>query len=311
MKKLLISLFSACAILGCGKDKTLKDYHNEQAQNELARLQAIQGRYTGIVIANSDKRTLGALQLVISARLKGDPNGNLGSTTGRAYLEVGLDFVDSHSAHISSTDTYYNSDQGLLQVNFTVKRDDDNSETVTLSATVSGAGMSGFLVGQGFSSRQGNFTLRKDGESLEELSKTFKGTLDPDEGLSVVFVGRGRIDNNDPPAGRELFLTAYYPDLTPVSHFMKVFLPESRVSLYVDLEYHRKHGLHVIFPVAHWDVASGLLSTPPGDASPDKPWVPQLRCTNFYFSRTVQTFTCDYWSNRTSKARLTFQPVRK
>lgn len=306
MKKFIVLFLSSLAILSCAKDKTLKDYQNEQAQNELARLQAIQGRYSGVVIAASDKRALGALQLIISARLKGDPNGNAGSTTGRAYLEVGLDFVDSHTAHISSTDTYYNTDQGILQANFSVKRDDGTLETVLLSANVGSAGMSGFLVGVGFSPRQGNFELKREGESLEDLSKLFKGVTDPNEGLSVAFKAQVRL-SGDPPAGRVITLTAFYPDLTPVSHFMKVFLPESRVNLYVDLETHKEHSVHVIFPVAHWDAASGLLANPP-DADPEKNWIPQIRCTGFYFNKTRAPFDCDYWSNRSSRIRATFKP---
>lgn len=309
-------LVFACAI-GCAKDQTADEFAAAQAERDMAKLRSVQGRYSGIVIADANEKPLGALEVVLVASLKSGAMASGGSGSGgasrKAYLDVGMDFKDSRLVHIGGQDSFFNYDSGLFQVNFVVRRDDGSEETVALTAYIDNGTMRGTLAGVGFGGRQGKFSLDLNGASLDELSKPFKDVTDPDEGLVAIFKAQQKLYPDDPPGGRTLTLTTTYPELRAVDHFMKIFLPETQRSLEVDLKYWEGNpsyptGYHQYFPSVLWDNDSGNLETPPNSGADT---TPHLRCTGFYLDKTKDPFVCYWWSNVMPRVTLTFKPVKK
>ena len=313
-KRLL--LISVLVFLGCAKDRTLDDYNREKALDDLAQFQAAEGRYSG-TITLKDGSIIGGLELVITARLSSQgsstaPGTQQGGNNDAATLLTELHFSDPRFyASLPSQNGFFDPDSGVYQTQFMIQELNastgavQQTDVLSITGNIGGGHVKGSLLGVGYQQNAGYFDLVINGPDIQDLGKLGKPTAaNSSEGKTLIYKSNQRSDPGDPP----IQLTAYYPVVTAVDHLVHIFLPDTNQTLEVDVQF--SPDVDVPFPSASWDVTSGTLTANNNTVSqPGTPWVPQLRCSNFYFAQTNSKFTCDYWSNRTSVQHITFNPA--
>lgn len=140
---LVVATFTA----GCAQDRNLDDYKKQQAQNDLAKLSAPAGRYSGQLTGLSGN-LLGAMQMTLVARSIANANSDGTAGTAAASLvgtieyqngTTSLSFVTTTSNYDSSTGTY--------------------SATVVIPTTSSASATSGATASSGTPTATGSQTL--------------------------------------------------------------------------------------------------------------------------------------------------------
>lgn len=313
---LALLLASFFVINGCAKDRTQDDKNQEDALNKLAQYKAIEGHYSGMVYSEETGKPIGGLQLVLEARLAagggnsgGSGKGTPGPSAGTATLISELDFEDFRYVSLPSVSGDYYPESGTYQGDFYITRANGQVIKLSVTAQIGGGKLTGNMRGDGHRKKSGSFTLDLNGPDIDSLAKASKPSSPADEGKLYTFTGRAQVDVGDPKAGRVIELKALYPVLTPLDHFLEVFFPETSKNLQIDVKFGQTTD--IVFAAAVWDINTGMVNaTNPSTGGVD-PWIPSLRCEDFHFedtAKTKNTFSCDYWSNRSSMIHMIFNP---
>jgi len=330
MGKIKLSLLVfAVAVLGCQKDVTQQEYQRQLALENLAQYQAVEGRYSGYVSSaatGKSGRILGGMELLLQARLNSEggssgsgqstgPTGQGGGTgmgSASATLITELHFQDSTEklTRMVSQTGYFDPDTGVYQTQFQIFSSDGKLFwTLSITGHIGSNHIVGRIQGVGYEEYGGSFDLAKDGTDITTLGKASKPTPTQDaEGQTWVFKSLQRFDpsdKQDPP----IQMSVNEPTVTATEHFMEMFLPDTEKALSISLNLNDLMD-PIPFNAANWNTLTGDVTTPPVaiQTSPTSTFTPHLQCSDFYLTQTTKPFTCYYWSDRSARMAILFQP---
>jgi hypothetical protein len=325
-KTKLSILVLVLAALGCSKDITQQEYKRQLALEDLAQYQAVEGRYSGIVTSKAVGkvgRILGGLELVIQARLNSDGgaggsgasggSSSAGGTPGggaSATLLTELHFQDTKLVRLVAQSGYYDPDTGVYQTQFQIPTQDGKFYwTLSVTGHIGSNHIVGTIQGVGDEEYGGTFELEKDGTDIATLGKAAKPTpTQTAEGQTWVFKSQQRFDpsdKQDPP----IQMSVNEPTVTGAEHFVELFLPDTEKVLSISLNLNDLMD-PIPFNSTTWDTVTGDVTTAPVaiQTGPNSTFTPHLQCSDFFLTLTKQPFTCYYWSDRSSRIAILFQP---
>jgi hypothetical protein len=270
----------------------------------------VAGSYTGLVTSKEDGSVQGALQLDLRAdTLPNDPkDGDTG--TGSPILVTSVRFLDERPAVFTSTTTFYDPETNSYNTQVSVELSDivgDNKKTKTETVSITGSLVPGHLSGEiatlSYPQSGGRFELVRSGEPIESLIRKERARRPRRPRIdNMSFVGTGRMSPDQQP--RTVDLSVNRDNQTGMRDFFDIFAPDSEKALNATINFHEPS---INFIDAIWDSGNGTLegSTPIGGHGEATAY---LRCWNFFFASSRESFHCQYWSTRSSVIDVTFKP---
>ncbi len=257
MKTLLfILLASALGLQACSKDQSLDDYKQTRLDQNLAQLQAVQGRYSGIMTSKRTGKTLGALQLTLKATTQVQPSPDESKATAQPILVANVDFQGASRISVVAQNSYFDPNSGKFQANIPVQETDASGQTQTENISITGAiqngALSGTLEAAGYSDYGSTFLLARDGRDIGSLAG--ESDIDP----STVFTQKNYVGTTDFANGtsKAVVMILLKPPTTSEIDFLSLLTPER--ALQINLNY--GNGAHVIFNNGTWDQRTGSLT---------------------------------------------------
>lgn len=305
MKK-FICLVLLLGIAGCAKDKDSDQYKDELAQEELAKYQAVEGVYTGLLVKVGKNRTrevLGALEINLKASSQ-VVNG--GGPTGNGIQPILVSTVRVMTNRLlklnSNSGTFYN---GKYDMNFVFRRSDNQEEaTFNLSATISGGAMSGHMEVLGYAEEGATFQLTTSGPSLQKLTELHKGEFIPTgSGDAVIGNYLGYVEYL-PGKKKKVSMKVTDAATTSTEGLTDLFYTPSERFLQLswnvisDSEGGNIAGANFSFSKVKWNAMDGTLDVT--EAVPghnNQPYMITFSCTQFYFQKEKYDFPCSYKSS--------------
>jgi hypothetical protein len=160
----------AIAFVGCAKDKNADQIKNQQFQEELAKLKAADGDYTGLLVSRQGKKVLGAMRLRMAAGSKvvdtpTDQNGG----TAHPYIATTIELLGQVHLTMQANSSYLDPERGHFQAD---KQIANSTETISLIADLAGPGVIGTLQDSNYPDYAADFVLTKGGKDITELKPT-------------------------------------------------------------------------------------------------------------------------------------------
>jgi hypothetical protein len=253
---LFILLASTLGLQACSKDQSLDDYKQTRLNQNFAQLQAVQGRYSGIMTSKRTGKTLGALQLTLKATTQVQPSPDESKATAQPVLVANIDFQGASRISVVAQNSYFDPISGKYQANIPVQQTDASGQTktenISITAAIQNGMISGTLEAAGYSDYGSTFLLNKDGRDIGSLAK--ESDIDP----STVFTQKNYLGTTVFADGttKAVVMILLKPPTTSQIDFLSLLTPER--PLQINLNY--GNGAHIIFNNGTWDQRSGNLS---------------------------------------------------
>jgi len=166
--RLLSLVYLAASLLlvsGCGKDKTLDQYHQEKVTADLSRLQAISGQYRGTIVNQRDNSSMGNLEIDLTASLVPTNSTNGTTNSSLAVLQGGLTLINAFQSTAALQSAQYysddNSDHGTFSGTIVIPTAKSGNATLSISGTIAGNTITGIITPSDRSGPSGTFTATK------------------------------------------------------------------------------------------------------------------------------------------------------
>lgn len=257
MKPLLYILLPlALGLQACSKDQSLDDYKQTRLDQNFAQLQAVQGRYSGILTSKRTGKTLGGLQLTLKATTQVQPSPDESKATAQPILVANVDFQGASRISVVAQNSYFDPTSGKFQANIPVQETDASGQTQTENISVTAAIQNGVIKGTleaaGYSDYGGTFLLNRDGRDIGSLVK--EHDIDP----STVFTQKNYVGSTVFSDGttKAVVMILLKPPTTSEIDFLSLLSPER--ALQINLNY--GNGAHIIFNSGTWDQRTGNLT---------------------------------------------------
>jgi hypothetical protein len=157
-----ICLCSTFVLVGCGKDKNLDDLKNEQRQQQMARINAISGSYSGNVTSKIDNSNLGNMQLNFTSSTVLQSNSTGVSNDQKVIMSGNLILQSTSTISVAFTNGYYEDQSGFFQVAIPVVQKNGVVANISLTGQISGNTWVGSIEVDGQSQNGGSLYLVKN-----------------------------------------------------------------------------------------------------------------------------------------------------
>ena len=179
MKNIFLNLIPGISLsltlgFGCAQDRSANDFKKQQAQEQLAKITAPVGRYSG-VLTDSNGNPLGAIQISLVAKLVAQNSSDGSSGTAAPSLVGYIDYLNETSPVSFVTDTSnFDETTGNYTAKILISVNNNgatNTQTINLSTRIHNGVMSGGTIQSATSSSHIlNFNLVKNGAPLSEVA---------------------------------------------------------------------------------------------------------------------------------------------
>ncbi|MGZ3794482.1 MAG: hypothetical protein ACXVCP_19195 [Bdellovibrio sp.] len=245
----------ALMLSACGKDHDLQDYNNDLLVKKLAKLQAVQGSYSGYVVSKKDNSNMGAMKVTLTAKTKVIDGTTSSGSSAQAVLAVNVEFQGVSKMAVVAKDSFFDSERGQFQTDIPIKiknsRGQDEEKTITISGVVAGDHLIGELQGLEFPEYGAKIDLNRDNVSLEALTKKIPPK-------NITFTNGGYIGTTRFAKGptKNVLMVLSKPNTTSELDFYYVFSPVKPVL--ITLNYGQ--DAQISFANGNWDQRVGKLT---------------------------------------------------
>ena len=175
--KPLVFAFLIMAV-GCSKDRSVDDYKRGKLQQSVSELQAVQGRYSGVLISKRTGARLGALELTLTASTEPVQGNDESTPSARPIMLTSVQFQSGSHMVIAGRNSYYDSSTGQFTTQITIPRN-GTDYSVFVNGRINGGALDGSLSAQGYEDEGGTIQLSKNGKQLDQLVKENKFDTSP------------------------------------------------------------------------------------------------------------------------------------
>jgi hypothetical protein len=227
----LISL--AFVVVGCAKDQTLDEYHQERVNQDVTRLQTVSGKYTGTMTNQVTQASMGSVEIDLGTALVPVSNADDTQMTTEAEL-TGTVTLNSQGAVQISQFAYISSDNATTgQITGKISID-SGAQVLDISGTLTNGTLTGVITSDGTSAttvQPGQFVVSIGGPapgtaSLSAAPVTSKNTqheytgVVKDPSTSPISTTK---KGNQVPSAQGVVLTIRPTALTPQELFFQAF----------------------------------------------------------------------------------------
>lgn len=317
--KTLTALFAsvvAIALVGCGKDKSIEQYQRERLQENLAVYESVAGTYTGAVYSTETRKSIGALQLDLSAETT-----TVNSTTGELpigapVLVTNVSFRDQSVLNLRIDSSVYDEGSGAYAATVTVDRTStggqfpggDKTAQVIIKGFIRNGHLTGTIGATNNPRGAATFDLELNGTPIDQIRKGApKGPLDT-VGVTKRYSGKGTMPDSrsGKSARRTMKFTVNKPSQGPAGDFVDIFNPGVVKLVNASIEF--SEAVSISFINIVWNPANGTIDGSNTLSGSGDTYTVFLQCSNFQFTRQDEPFHCDYWSSRSAVISMDFQP---
>jgi len=275
----LISL--ALVVVGCAKDQTLDEYHQNEVNNNLTRMNGVAGKYTGTLTNQATQASMGTIEIDLGTTLVPVNNSDNTQMTTEAAL-TGTVIINSTylqgSAQVSNLayGGLDSSKSGPLTGNINIALSNGTTVGLALSATIANGNLTGSISSNGQSA-----TVVQTGQFSTSLNAPQAGTQGltanaPTLSLEHYYTGsvKDAVSPTTPKSGKTtttsssqtIVMTTHLISLSPAEWLFDNFSQQLNMEvtlsfLYVDPTTGKTStDSEVTFPSVSVDVLSGNFS---------------------------------------------------
>lgn len=296
---LALSLITALTLTACGPDKDVEQYKNSRIQRDLAKMETVGGRYSGVLTSKKSGNPLGGFQITLGATTQVQEPGN-NQTSAQPILVANVEFLAESRMAIIAKNSYYDTANGHYQADIEIPPATvgGTPTRVSLSAVLKDGKMNGTVEAIGFSDWGGTFELTQNGESLEDI--VAKTTPVNELAISTSnfngetnFAAEGDLKSASTRRPVELILVR--PKTTSEQDFLNLISPVKAVL--VTLNY--GSGARIPFTNGNWDQRNGSLTAQRAiQSSANEPLNLLISCAS---ANAGKDFNCDLTTTASSE----------
>ena len=312
----LLASAVAVALVGCGKDKSIEQYQRERLQENLAVYESVAGTYTGAVYSTATNKSIGALQLDLSAETTSVASSTGELPIGAPVLVTNVSFRDQSILNIRIDSSFYDQSSGAYNATVVVDRQTVGQPTPggdkTAQVVIKGFIRNGHLTGTigALNNPRGSakFDLVLNGTPLDQIRKGApKGPLDT-VGVTKQYSGRGTMPDSrtGKSTRRSMTLQVNKPSQGPAGDFVDIFNPDILKFVNVSVEF--SEAVSISFINIVWNPANRTIDGSNTINSTSGTYTVFIQCNGFEFTQQSEPFHCDYWSSRSPVISMDFQP---
>lgn len=295
---------------GCGKDQTPDEYQRQLLQENLSVYESIAGTYTGVVTNAKSGKTMGALQLDLSAETVTVDRTTGETTVGSPTLVTNVTYRDQSNLNFRIDSGYYDPDTGAYSATVVqnASRGADLQQKLIVKGSIHNGRFVGTIGSPNVPSAAALFDLRLNGTPIEKIrAGAPKGDLDQ-VGVAVDFDGTGVMPDSrtGKSARRKMSIHITKPSMGPAGDFIDIFNPTLIRNLNVSIDI--SEAVSVNFMSVPWDPANGTIDGYNNVTTTSGAYTIYLQCQDFYFKRQATKFKCTYWSSRSKRIPMEFGP---
>lgn len=245
--------------------------------------------FTGITsFATGEKKPV---HIVLLTPVRGTPEDFLDILTPIKNVQVSFNY--SKTLHLLFNGAIYDTRQGLLTGTTSVSVNGQVQNMTLECRTTAGSAMScrHLTTGSGITAST-NATLLTGPSTLPDDSE-------PQKAITKVFNGMGTLIGR--PQAMKLSVTQ--PSRGRLADLLELFFPVSEKLVNASIQF--ADDVSMSFMNVKWDSANGILD---GSLVGGQGYTAYVQCTNFYFTRSTQEFSCNYWTSRSPNIAITFKP---
>jgi|GEM_PF-6550144 len=150
--------------IGCAPDRSLDDYKREKLREYLGQYQAAAGVFRGIGYSKIDHHSIGAVELILTAKIKSLDGSSGSKTDGAPVLKGKINLYGIYTASLDANDGFYDPDTGIYQANIPIKQQNGKTTEISITGKITQSQFEGSLEVTGFSEYGSNMTLARDRE---------------------------------------------------------------------------------------------------------------------------------------------------
>jgi len=247
-----ITLLAALVLqLACAKDRNVDDYKEDRLRENLAKLQAVEGRYSGFLVSKKTGNRLGVLQLKLEATTQPTTGNDESKPAATPVVKSTLEFRNSTTLRIEGQKSYYDPNSGQFQTEIPIQQN-GKTISVNMNGVLREGRFTGSLEALGYSEDGGTTDLVLNGKGLEELAQE-SDSFSESNFTQKNFSGTTRFSDG---TVRGVHLNLLRPPATSEEDFLSLLTPVR--SLVATLNYGGR--ARISFGDAQWDLRSGALT---------------------------------------------------
>lgn len=292
MKRATFAVSFVIALTGCSKDKTLDEWKRERTAEEVAKIEAVSGSYSG-TLTPTGERMLVELRAGtrITSAVAGASADRQGTLQGRVLIE------GDQLTLLTFDQGFYDVDAHDFKIEIPVTQRNGTQVVVELTGNATGGELNGRIEARGFSELAQSFRLsRADAATATSMASRARGasTSGGTPALPTKLLNyTGSVKNSR----GELFsaeLVIMSPRTTTEQLFLDHFTPVEWIDLTFSVE-----GAPVLISNAQWDHRRGIVSGERSTANATEPTSMIVECAESQALATDGSILdCRYILNR-------------
>jgi hypothetical protein len=247
---LVASTLVAFVVVGCAKDQTLDEYHDKEAEQDVARLNAFAGSYTGTLTNTDTNQSIGAMEIDLKTQLTTTPNADNTENTisaglgGQSIISTAQNPVGIGTITSATCDAYNDSSTCPFSGTITATLSNNTTASLSISGTISGNTFTGnFTSTSGITVTNNSFTLTKSNVAAgtaqlgngHQPSPTadrhkYKGSYQSIN-LAGAFEPGSKGQYSQPSSTQSVYLTIENASSTPAENFINAISSEPLVTV--------------------------------------------------------------------------------
>lgn len=312
------------ALSSCSKDKDLDDYRNEKLQADLAEFKEVEGAYSGYLISKEDKNlNLGALKITLTATTQTVNTNDSSRAIAQPILLADIKYRGNYESSIVGKNSVYEPNTGHFHTEIEIpivnETGRDVNETIMIEGSVGGGVLVGSMYVASASGSGGEFELRQDNGSLQDLVRQRKpDIISSREVIQKEYLGYGMISEvggekpkDSKPKKVEVRLNVGQPVRTKFDEIYYILKPITES--YFIANFSLGEGrVGTAFPYMIWNAANGTLRGTTSLVYQATTITISLSCNDFHFEDKNYNFKCSYLSSMLGKPiELNFSDKQK
>jgi hypothetical protein len=243
---------------GCAKDRTLEDYQNSKAEEDLIRMRAHKGDYRG-TLASRDGGQISVITIQVDAERLDAKSSGTAETKPHSALKVSVALAGVGGESLRMT--FNNGSYDRATQYFRAAAAVTGRGTVTLSGVFEGDALSGVLEAEGYPERGGTFHLVRNQEPPQAVVSSRSRVIRENDFLYNSYSGMGTF-RIGPPS--EVHMSIVRHAALQEQDFADLILPYRLVDLSIYFETVQGDGTIYrtggVFSNAVWDITNQRLS---------------------------------------------------
>lgn len=292
LKFVLSLLILGGAFGACAPDRTVDDYNRQKLNEELSKIQQVEGEYVGVLRQSAPSEIpLGAFSVEVHPDTRVDDRPGAPRNSQRAIVRGKVVFETDRRLVVDFSNGYYDADSGSFQATVPVTLQSGRQVELNLTGAISENRLIGKIEADGFPESSGVFNLLRDGPRTDPES-LYSEDGAPAIGRSVEIYGGEAVLSHGETRSAELVLLR--TDTSTEQAFVHLFVPVETIQATLDFG----DSLQFLFQHAQYDRRVGTLRGQALVSRGGESLQLSLECRESVVVGSPKTWTCRYLNSK-------------